>query len=269
MVEVATPGMVEVALLQLRLDARQSEVPAQAHPLAPVLDQIRRVAAAGAQFVVLPELWRTGPFELETTIDLAEPLHGQTATAMSNVAREWSIWLHAGSILESTADGVYNTSLLFSPTGALAARYRKRHLFGFNGGEAAFVQAGDEIVVVDTPLGPTGLATCYDLRFPEHFRALTDAGAQAVVLTSGWPAVRIGHWDVLTRARAIENQVWLLGANAAGSSGTVRLGGHSCVVDPWGEAMVAPDDAAVLTAQLDADAVTVTRADFPVLADRR
>ena len=261
--------MVDVTLLQLNLGLARHDASARIRPLEPVIDQVRRAASAGADFVVLPELWRTGPFELETTIGLAEPIDGPTARAMSAVAREWGIWLHAGSILETAADEIYNTSLLFSPSGELVAHYRKRYLFGFNDGEALHVRAGDEVVVVDTPLGPTGLATCYDLRFPEHFRDLTDAGAQTVLLTSGWPLVRIRHWDILIRARAIENQTWLLAANATGYSGSVKLGGRSTVVDPWGEAVVAEIGTPALTARIDPEAVAVTRADFPVLADRR
>ena len=261
--------MVEVALLQLDLGPVRNDTSARMRPLEPVVAQIRHSASVGAEFVVLPELWRTGPFELDSTIGLAERLDGPTASALAQVAQECEIWLHAGSILEVAPEGVYNTSLLFTPTGDLAAHYRKRHLFGFTDGEALHVQAGDDFVVVETPLGPTGLATCYDPRFPEHFRALTDAGAESVVIPSGWPLARIRHWDVLTRARAIENQVWLLGANAAGYSGTVKLGGRSTVIDPWGDAVVAEVGTPRLTATLDPHAVAVTRADFPVLADRR
>ena len=102
-----------------------------------------------------------------------------------------------------------NTSVLFDPTGEVVATYRKIHVFGY-GGEAELMSAGDELVVVDTPLGPTGLATCYDNRFPEQFRALAEQGAQAFLMASGWPTKRIEAWDVLVQARPIEDQAWVI-----------------------------------------------------------
>ncbi|MDD2858840.1 MAG: hypothetical protein PHU75_09220, partial [Candidatus Nanopelagicales bacterium] len=124
------------------------------------------------------------------------------------------------------------------------------------------------------PLGTSGLATCYDLRFPELFRLLTDEGAEAMVVPSGWPTARIEHWDVLLRARAIENQAWVLGCNAIGMQGPegsqVELGGHSQVVSPSGEVIAkAGAQELVLTAQVDASAASAVRAAFPVLRDIR
>lgn len=263
--------MVTVALIQVDLTTSDAARP---RPLQPVEALIRDAAADGAEFIVLPELWRTGPFELESTVGAAEPITGPTAVAMSDLAAELGVWLHAGSILESdgapAAARLFNTSLLFDPAGELIATYRKRHLFGFDSGEAALLDAGDDVVVVDTPLGPTGLATCYDLRFPEHFRTLLDVGAESIVLTSGWPDVRIGHWRTLTRARAIENQVNLLACNATGLSGTVPLGGSSAVIDPWGAVTAeAGPGATTLLTQVDPTAPARTRAEFPVLRDRR
>lgn len=251
--------------------------PDRPYPLEPVSKAVRTAVADGAELVILPELWRTGPFELESTLELAEPADGPTANAMSELAAETGVWLHAGTILTtSTAptspDGTHthNTAYLFDPSGALAASYQKRHLFGFDTGEAALINSGDDIVVVDTPLGRTGLATCYDLRFPEHFRALTDAGAESILLSSGWPARRIGHWDILTAARAIENQVNLIACNAAGASGDVGLGGHSVIHDPWGKTLVATGSAeSIVVCDVDPGSPAATRAEFPVLRDRR
>ncbi len=275
--------MVDVALVQLDL-ARATLAGAgagasAARPLSLGLDAVRAAADGGAELVVLPELWRTGPFELESTLGAAEALEGPTATALSELAAELGIWLHGGSILEREATDqvapgdqgrVFNTSVVFDPDGNLVAHYRKRHLFGFDTGEAALIDAGADIVVVDTPLGATGLATCYDLRFPEHFRALVDAGARAIVVSSGWPEARIGHWQVLARARAIENQVNLLACNATGASGAVPLGGRSAVLGPWGDILdEAGPEATTLFATVDPDAPVRTRAQFPVLRDRR
>jgi predicted amidohydrolase len=115
------------------------------------------------------------------------------------------------------------------------------------------------------------LVTCYDLRFPELFRSLTAAGAEAFVVPAGWPARRIEHWRVLLRARAIENQAWVLGVNGVGEHAGVVLGGRSAVIDPWGEVVVEalPDRECLVVAELVTDAVGQTRASFPVLRDRR
>jgi predicted amidohydrolase len=158
--------------------------------------------------------------------------------------------------------------VVLDPTGALAAVYRKVHLFGFNGGETTVMSGGEEVALVDSPLGPTGLATCYDLRFPELFRALTDGGASAFLLTSGWPTPRIEHWDILTRARAIENQAWFVACNEVGAQPGIQLGGHSVVVDPKGEVVgQAGTDEEVLLVDVDPEASVRWRAEFPVLAD--
>jgi predicted amidohydrolase len=119
-------------------------------------------------------------------------------------------------------------------------------------------------------LGATGLATCYDLRFPELFRALTEGGATLVILTSGWPTPRIEHWDVLTRARAIENQMWVIACNEVGSQPGIELGGRSVVIDPKGVVVAqAGTEEEVLVVEVDPDASAAWREQFPVLKDIR
>ncbi|NDG88610.1 MAG: carbon-nitrogen family hydrolase, partial [Gammaproteobacteria bacterium] len=146
------------------------------------------------------------------------------------------------------------------------AVYRKVHLFGFSGGETTLMTAGEDLVVVDTPLGPTGLATCYDLRFPEMFRQLVDRGAHSFLVASGWPTRRIEHWRILARARAIENQAWVLACNQVGSHAGVVLGGHSMIVDPWGAVLASlPHGAGVVTANFDRDRLNKVRTSFPAL----
>ena len=260
--------MVKVALAQVGLEPRPDG--SLTRPLDVGGEAVAAAARDGAQFVVLPELWSTGPFELEETVGAAQPFDGEFVSTMAAHAAANHVWLHAGSFLEQADDGrIYNTSVLFDERGDVAATYRKRHLFGFDEGEAALIDAGDDIVVVETPLGATGLATCYDLRFPEQFRLLLEAGAEVVTLTSGWPVRRIHHWDVLTQARAVENQMWLLACNTAGVSGEVPQGGHSVVVDPWGRCQWAGAEPAILFADVDPAMSAQTRAEFPVLRDRR
>jgi len=243
----------------------------------PVYSRVPRVigmvaeAARGSDMVVLPELWHVGAFDIAAAREHAQPIDGPLVVEMCAVAREHGIWLHGGSFCERSPDGQhFNTSVLITPDGAIAATYRKIHLFGFAEGERTLMSAGDEIVVVDTPLGRTGLATCYDLRFPEFFRRLMQQGATAILLTTGWPAGRIEHWDVLTRARAIENQAWVIGCNQVGAQPGIELGGHSCIVDPRGSVLDRADQRErILRSTVDPQAPTAWREAFPVLDDIR
>ncbi|MFD7566562.1 carbon-nitrogen family hydrolase [Streptomyces tendae] len=240
--------------------------------------EARRLRAAalvreqtGADLVVLPELWTTGAFAFEEFEAAAEPLRGPTHEAMAKAASDAGVWLHAGSIPERGPDGrLYNTSLVFSPSGDPAASYRKIHRFGFDKGEAVLMGAGREPVTV--PLADTatlGVATCYDLRFPELFRALVDAGAEILVVPAGWPERRRSHWTLLARARAVENQAFVLACGTAGTHAGVPQAGHSIVVDPWGEVLAeAGPDEEVLTVEFDPAKVARTREQFPALKDR-
>nr|WP_202496258.1 carbon-nitrogen family hydrolase [Streptomyces sp. SID4982] len=227
-------------------------------------------AQAGADLVVLPELWTTGAFAYDTFATEAEPLEGPTHEAMAEAARDAGVWLHAGSIPERDPDGtLYNTALVFSPSGELAASYRKIHRFGFDQGEAVLMGAGREPVTVRLPETTVGLATCYDLRFPELFRTLTDAGSETLVVSAGWPERRRAHWTLLAQARAVENQAYVLACGTAGTHAGVPQAGHSIVVDPWGEVLAeAGADEEVLTVEFDPAKVAATREQFPALKDR-
>lgn len=257
---------VRVALVQLPVD----DTATPGDRLLMVQQQVAQAAADGTQLVVLPEIWTTGAFDIERGIPQAEALAGPTAAALSALATEHGIWLHGGSFLERDGGHIYNTSTLFDPSGELAARYRKIHLFGFDTGEATLLTAGSELVIVPTPLGATALATCYDLRFPELFRALTAAGAEAVLLASSWPLARIANWRTLVAARAIENQLPVVACNATGSHAGVVQGGESMIVDATGLLLAKADhDPALLGATVVSAVTARTRVDFPVLLDRR
>ncbi|MFD8598037.1 carbon-nitrogen family hydrolase [Kitasatospora sp. NPDC059646] len=227
-------------------------------------------AQDGADLVVLPELWPVGGFAYDAWSDGAEPLDGPTAETMSAAARAVGCWLHAGSIVERDPDGpIYNTSLLFAPDGELVRTYRKIHRFGFDTGEAVVMGAGQEIVTAAAGFATLGLATCYDLRFPELFRALLDADAELLVVPAAWPARRAEHWNLLARARAVEEQAFVLACNTAGTHGGVEQAGRSLVVDPWGRVLAeAGPDEQVLTAEFDPAEVAKCRAEFPVHRDR-
>ncbi|MEV0925328.1 carbon-nitrogen family hydrolase [Streptomyces spongiicola] len=241
------------------------------------VDSRRRRAAAlvreqrGSALVVLPELWTVGAFAYDSFEAEAETLDGPTRRAMAEAAADAGVWLHAGSVVERAADGrLFNTSLVFSPEGRLAGVYRKIHRFGFDKGEAVMMAAGEELVTVRLPDATLGLGTCYDLRFPELFRGLVDAGADLLVVPAGWPERRRAHWTLLARARAVENQAYVLACSTAGTHAGVEQAGHSTVVDPWGEALAeAGAGEEILAVDLDPKRPAESREQFPALKDRR
>ncbi|MER5883969.1 carbon-nitrogen family hydrolase [Streptomyces sp. NPDC001941] len=255
---------MRASLIQIAVDQQES-VNSRRQRVASLVREQR-----GADLVVLPELWPVGAFAYELFEAEAEPLHGPTYELMAKAASDAGVWLHAGSVVERAGDGgLYNTSLVFSPDGELAASYRKIHRFGFDKGEAVLMGAGDQLVTVALPELTLGVATCYDLRFPELFRGLTDAGAQALVIPAGWPARRVGHWTLLARARAVENQAYVFACGTGGTHAGVDQAGHSVVVDPWGEVLAeAGPGEEVLTVDFDPGRVEETREQFPVLKDR-
>ena len=249
--------------------------------LAQALELIDEAANAGADWVCLPETFHCrGPHELK--LAAAEGVPGPLTDALAEKARAHGIWLFAGSFDERSPDPAktWNTSVVLSPDGELAAVYRKLHLFDVDMGErgrvreSARVVPGDAIVAVDTPLGPVGLTICYDLRFPELYRALALRGAVATMVPSNFtvPTGR-DHWVSLLRARAIENAQYLIAAatigNAGGAGGFVAYG-RSLVVDPWGTVVAcAPDEVGITYARIDTDRVTKVRRQVPSLEHRR
>ncbi|MER6978059.1 carbon-nitrogen family hydrolase [Streptomyces carpinensis] len=255
---------MRASLIQIAVDEGESVETRRRRAAALVREQ------TGADLVVLPELWTTGAFAFEDFGREAEPLEGPTYEAMAKAASDAGVWLHAGSIPERDPDGpLYNTSLVFTPTGDLAAAYRKVHRFGFDKGEAVLMGAGRDLVTVRLPDTTLGLATCYDLRFPELFRGLVDAGAQTLVVPAGWPERRRAHWTLLARARAVEDQAFVLACGTAGTHAGVPQAGHSIVVDPWGEVLAeAGHDEEILTVDFDPGKVATTREQFPALKDR-
>jgi predicted amidohydrolase len=226
-----------------------------------------QVAAAGADLVLLPELWATGYFAFDDYAATAEALDGPLVTALGAIARDAGVTLHAGSVVERDGAGrLYNTSLLFDPAGTLVETYRKVHLFGYGSREQELLTPGEQVGAH----GQLALSTCYDLRFPELFRAQVDAGSQLFLVAAAWPLARLAHWQVLLRARALENQSFVLACNAAGRQGAVELAGRSAVVDPWGEVVAeAGGGPQTLTVEIDPDLAVRARKEFPALADRR
>lgn len=226
-----------------------------------------------ADLLLLPELWPVGFFHFGQYAEHAEPLDGPTAEFAIGLARERGCWVHGGSFIERAGDGLHNTSILIDPAGDVRLLYRKRHLFGYESQESRLLTPGTQTPVVEADgLGGLrfGAATCYDLRFPEQFRGMLDAGAEFFLIASAWPASRLSHWRTLCRARAVENLAWLVACNAAGTDNGVALAGHSLVIDPWGEIVAEADsEPRVLIADIDPSRVHQIRKEYPFLADRR
>jgi len=240
---------------------------------------VREAAARGARLVVLPEVfaWR-GPRGEESAA--IEPIPGPTTEAMAALARECSIHICAGSTLESVPGEAraYNTSCVFDPSGRLVARYRKVHLFDVDLPGRVTVRESDsrapgtDVVTVPTPLGTLGLSICYDLRFPELYRALARGGAQLLLVPSAFTfPTGSAHWEVLCRARAIENQCWLIAADQTGTSPHGHADwGDSMIVDPWGRVVArAADGEGIALAEIDLGALARIRRELPSLAHVR
>jgi predicted amidohydrolase len=239
---------------------------------------IAGAAGDGSRLIVLPEMFNVLG-EAEVLRAGAEPLDGPSLRWAAEQALRHRVWLVAGSIMERMAgqERILNTSCLFDPAGGRRATYRKIHLFdcdvpGASYHESATVMPGRDIVRTEAESVPLGLSICFDLRFPELFRILALGGARLIALASAFTE-RTGrdHWEVLVRARAIENQVFVIAANQIGASTPkLRWYGRSMIVDPWGVVLAqAPDRESYIVADLDFAEQDRVRAQLPSLANRR
>ncbi|HEX2174999.1 MAG TPA: carbon-nitrogen family hydrolase [Nocardioidaceae bacterium] len=267
------PAATALPVTCAQLDGRDGTYDARVAEALATIGQAADAHRSGgrdAGLVVLPELWPVGFFHFRDYERSAEPLDGPVVSAVCAQARQSNVWVLGGSFVERSAAGLHNTTFLASPEGEVALTYRKIHLFGYQSAEAELLVAGDRPACVSTPFGRVGAMTCYDLRFPELSRAMVDGGAEIILVTSAWPAARIEHWRVLLRARAVENQVWIVAANTAGSDAGTVLGGHSAIVAPDGEVLAeGGGDAEHVSAVIDATAASAVRRDLPFLQDRR
>jgi predicted amidohydrolase len=238
---------------------------------------VREAAGRGAQLVVLPEKWNR-LCEPERMAAAAEPLDGPSTTWARDLARELGIDLVAGSIVEDAGGVRHNTSVHAGPDGELRAVYRKLHMFDVEVGgtvyrESEHETAGDEVVLSELSDGAgLGLSICYDLRFPELYRVLSARGARVIAVPSAFTLTTTrDHWEVLLRARAMENQAFVVAANQIGEHPPgLRSGGRSMIVDPWGVVLAqAPDTEAAIVADLDYAHQDDVRAKLPLLEHRR
>jgi deaminated glutathione amidase len=238
---------------------------------------VREAAAAGAQLVLLPEYWPVLGGNEQDKVEIAEPAgDGPLQNFLANLARECGIWLLGGTLpLKSHQSGkVLNSLMAYGPDGTLATRYDKIHLFGFTRGEESYDESrtivpGSQVAVLETPFARVGLSICYDLRFPELYRAMGQC--DLIVMPAAFTATTgRAHWEVLLRARAIENQCYVLAAAQGGlHPNGRRTWGQSMLVDPWGEVCAQLAEGEGLVAgEIDLDSMMGIRTSLPALQHR-
>ena len=223
-----------------------------------------RAAAVGARLVALPEMAPTG-FTMEA--EQAVPLDSPTVDALRGIARRHGVWMVAGVALrEGDADRPTNAALAIAPSCDIEAMHRKQRLFAY-GREHEHYRAGDAPTVVDIDGVRVALFICYELRCPELFGAVA-RGADAMVVIANWPAARRAHWDLLLRARAVENQCAVIGVNRTGSGGGLDYDGGSAAWGPWGDPLERVGGGEPAVVRIDAAEVARVRDRYPFLRDR-
>ncbi len=229
------------------------------------LAALERVAAKGAELAVLPEMWSTG-YDYRRLPQLAQETP-RVIEAVQKAAAALGLVV-VGSLPESAGGSIYNSAYVID-RGELKGCYRKLHLFSTMG-EDRFLAAGDRTLVISTSVGRLGVAICYDLRFPELFRKLALEGAEILCLPAEWPKPRQEHWRTLLRARAIENQQFVVAANCCGIQGKLDFFGMSLLISPWGEVLAEGGERDVeLTASFEVEQMLSFRSKIRCFQDRR
>lgn len=241
-------------------------------------EMIIKVADCEADVVVLPEMFNC-PYQGTLFSRFAEQYpDGPTINMLSETAAAKKIYIFGGSVPEREGDQIYNTCFVFGPDGGLLAKYRKAHLFdvtfanGLQFKESAYLGKGNDITVVKTEFGCIGVAICYDIRFPELARSMTLQGASLIVVPAAFNRITgPAHWELLMRMRAVDNQVYVVGAAPArnGRSQYVAYG-HSMVVDPWGSIVQTLDEKeGIMVTEIDPKRIAQVRNELPLLKHRR
>lgn len=230
------------------------------------LSGLEVLAGQGARLAVLPEMFPCG-FDNEAIAAHAARTQ-ELLAEVSAIARRYNMVV-AGSFPEPAKEGTYNTLYVIDGDGQVKAGYRKLHLFRLTD-EHLYFSPGSRVVTADTAVGRLGLMICYDLRFPELARTLALSDARILIVPAQWPKARSVHWQTLLRARAIENQVFVIGANRTGADDDLVFPGLSAIVDPWGEVLAEGGETdGLILADLDMDRLAAARKQIPVMTDRR
>lgn len=238
---------------------------------------IRESALLGANVVTLTEMFNC-PYSNDLFASFAEEIPGKTSSMLSDLSKELGIYIIGGSIPEKSGDKIFNSSIIVNNKGEIIDVYRKIHLFDIDiKGKITFresdtLEYGNKIVVVDTPFCKIGIAICYDIRFPELMRILTLKGAEVIVLPAAFNMTTgSAHWDSLMKMRAIDNQVYFVGAAPArDEDGIFCAYGHSAIVDPWGEKVASLDEKeGIIIGTIDLNYVKEVRNKLPLLKHMR
>jgi predicted amidohydrolase len=229
---------------------------------------ITEAANNGAQVVVLPEMWTSG-YDFSRLDEHKEPMGGSTYQFLSKIASKHKVWVVGGSLPIEFPEGVRNTSLTFDPMGKLQNLYSKVHLIGLMA-EDQYLVPGTDCNVFEVNGHLAAVEICYDIRFPELARTYAVKGAKILFIPAEWPIQREDHWVALLRARAIENQMYVVGINTAGKNENDVFNGHSMIIDPWGKTIAeAGSEPTILYSDVDLDMVNSVREKMPVFKDRR
>lgn len=264
---------VNIALCQMKVGRDKQE------NLTKALEMIEHAASQGAEIVMLPEMFNC-PYDHQYFHPYAERLPGgETEQKLSEAAKKEGIYLIGGSIPELSSDeSVFNTSLIFDPTGNVIAKHRKVHLFdiqvkgGIQFQESATLSAGDQVTVVDTPWGKIGVMICYDIRFPELPRLMAMEGAKMIFVPAAFNMTTgPAHWELLFRSRALDNEVFMIGCSPARDLQSTYIAyGHSLVTNPWGKVVRELEEGeGILNVTLDLGEIDQVRQSIPIWQHRR
>lgn len=261
----------KVAICQLKTTEDKSE------NIDKALKMIEEASIIGAELVVLPEIFNS-PYDTKCFEKYSEIFPGETSKAMMDIAKKMGIYLVAGSIPENDNGKIYNTSYFYDRNGEVIAKHRKVHLFDIDikGGqyfkESDVLSAGKDFTIVDTDLGRIGLGICYDIRFPEYFRVLSNMGAELVVLPAAFNMTTgPAHWEISIRMRAVDNQVYMVAASPARNmESSYTSYANSMVVNPWGEVLSSGGvEEKIIYSEIKGEKITEIRNQLPLIKHRR
>lgn len=261
----------KLAVVQMKVTDNKKE------NISKAKDMIKEAAQKGANLVILPEIFNS-PYNNSSFPVYAEEFPGETSLEMMKIAKECSIVLVAGSIPEKEGDSIFNTCYVYNESGEVIGRHRKIHLFDINikGGqyfkESDVLTAGKDFTVVDTKFGKIGIAICYDVRFPEYFRILSEMGAELVALPAAFNMTTgPAHWEISLRMRAMDNQIYMAAASPARDESQSYVSyANSMIVDPWGKVLENADtDEKIIYSDIDRKRVYEIREQLPLLKHLR
>jgi len=231
-------------------------------------EKIREASKENSDVIVLPEMWNTSFFP-KNVKELADKNGESTKKLLSDLSKELNVNIVGGSVANLVGDDLYNTAYVFDRKGDEVASYNKVHLFSPSGEHNVF-KAGEKLCIFHLDGVKCGLSICYDVRFVEWIRKNALEDIEIFFLPAAWPNKRTLHWDTLNRARAIENQMFVVCTNSVGTAGDMKLAGHSSIIDPWGEYIVVPDNKeGIKTGEVDFSVIKGIRDSINVFRDRR